>query len=230
VWSWRPDAGADLAMMLHITSMTVTTKPGLTAESTKETVKTIAQGRPVAPAEPVVLPRAFFMHADHGCSPHPAFPAPSVFDEGGLMEKLGRHAPRDSEVMSVIFARPVLRDARKRAPQDEVGVCGVNLNPHGEEAQSAVSNHEAGLFPQSSALPYIRSPMLTIFWHCGSGHFSSRTAAERRAGNQPSTVLLEDLAPKGSGNADEQRKVRKWGGGGFGHRSFASGCVRAHPP
>ena len=30
---------------------------------------TIAQGRPVAPAEPVVLPRAFLLHADHGCQP-----------------------------------------------------------------------------------------------------------------------------------------------------------------
>src|SRR5215475_602191 len=49
--------------------------------------KTIAQGMPAAPAEPVVLPRAFLLHADHGCSPHPAFPAPSDFDEGGLNGK-----------------------------------------------------------------------------------------------------------------------------------------------
>ena len=28
VWSWRPDAGAELAMMLRITLVTVTTKPG----------------------------------------------------------------------------------------------------------------------------------------------------------------------------------------------------------
>src|SRR5215475_16065790 len=36
--------------------------------------KTIAQGRPVAPAEPVVLPRAFLLHADHGCQPAPGLP------------------------------------------------------------------------------------------------------------------------------------------------------------
>jgi hypothetical protein len=27
---------------------------------------------------PVVLPRAFLLHADHGCDRHPAFPAPSI--------------------------------------------------------------------------------------------------------------------------------------------------------
>jgi hypothetical protein len=34
VWSRRPDAGAARAMMLRITQATVTTKPGLTGEST----------------------------------------------------------------------------------------------------------------------------------------------------------------------------------------------------
>ena len=32
VWSWRPDAGAKLAMMLRITLATETTKPGLRRE------------------------------------------------------------------------------------------------------------------------------------------------------------------------------------------------------
>jgi hypothetical protein len=40
-------------------------------------VKTIAQGRPDVRLVPVVLPRAFLLHADHGCDRHPAFPAPS---------------------------------------------------------------------------------------------------------------------------------------------------------
>src|SRR5882724_8164444 len=48
----------------------------VTGESTKDTVKTIAQGRPDDPPVPVVLPRAFLLHADHGCGGHPAFPAP----------------------------------------------------------------------------------------------------------------------------------------------------------
>jgi len=38
----------------------------------------------------------------------------------------------------------------------------------------------------------VRSPLLTIFWHCGRPHFSSRTAVERGPGNEPSTVLAED--------------------------------------
>jgi hypothetical protein len=40
---------------------------------------TIAQGRPDDPLSPVVLPRAFLLHADPGCGGHPVFPAPSVF-------------------------------------------------------------------------------------------------------------------------------------------------------
>ncbi|MFL6814849.1 MAG: hypothetical protein ACJ8EK_12495, partial [Bradyrhizobium sp.] len=37
----------------------------------------------------------------------------------------------------------ILRDARlQRAPQDEVVISGANSDPHGEEARSAVSNHE----------------------------------------------------------------------------------------
>src|ERR1700754_1204812 len=49
--------------------------------------KTIAQGRPVVRLVPVVLPRAFLLHADHGCERHPAFPAPSDLDEGDLIKK-----------------------------------------------------------------------------------------------------------------------------------------------
>jgi hypothetical protein len=68
--------------------------------------KTIAQGRPVVRLVPVVLPRAFLLHADHGCEGHPVFPAPSVSDEGGLMEKLGRHAPRECGFTSYSLVMP----------------------------------------------------------------------------------------------------------------------------
>ena len=41
----------------------------------------------------------------------------------------------------------ILRDARHwLAPQDEDLICGNALDPHGEEARSAVSNHEAPAF------------------------------------------------------------------------------------
>ena len=44
-WSWRPDAGAKLAVMLRITQMTVARKPGHRGERVISR-KTIAQGRP----------------------------------------------------------------------------------------------------------------------------------------------------------------------------------------
>jgi hypothetical protein len=75
-----------------------------------------------------------------------------------------------------------------------------------------------------------RSPMLTNFWHCDGPYFSFRTAAERRPGNEPSTVLAEDCASKGSGNADSQLFVRSSGGSGARRPSPGdSGCVPAHP-
>jgi hypothetical protein len=48
----------------------------------------------------VVLPRAFFCTRTMGVSRHPAFPAPSVSRRAGLMEELGRIAPREREVVS----------------------------------------------------------------------------------------------------------------------------------
>jgi hypothetical protein len=55
----------------------------VTKESAKETVKTIAQGRPGYSGEPVVTySYAFhFCMRGYGCDGHPAFPAPSVFEE-----------------------------------------------------------------------------------------------------------------------------------------------------
>src|SRR5882672_7762680 len=48
---------------------------------------------------------------DRGCSAHPVFPAPSVIEEGQVLAKLGRDAPRDREG---IFTRHRLR---RRATQ-----------------------------------------------------------------------------------------------------------------
>ena len=46
VWSWRPKAGAKLATMLAHRTDDGDNKVWLTGESTQDTVKTIAQGRP----------------------------------------------------------------------------------------------------------------------------------------------------------------------------------------
>ena len=67
----------------------------VTEESTKDTVKTIAQGRPDDLAEPVVTPPAFCLQAGHGCGQHPAFPAPSSFSRAMLATARARNAPRD---------------------------------------------------------------------------------------------------------------------------------------
>ena len=85
-------------------------------ENAKETVKTIAQGRPDDPPVPVVLPRAFCLHADHGCGGHPAFPAPSVLSRAVRFQQLGRFMPRERGPVSAIMSRPILRDAACRPP------------------------------------------------------------------------------------------------------------------
>ena len=40
------------------------------------------------------------------------------------MEKLGRHAPRECEVVSSFFVRPILRDAREARSSEAVNLCG----------------------------------------------------------------------------------------------------------
>jgi hypothetical protein len=54
--------------------------------------KAIAQGRPDVRLVPVVLPRAFLLHADHGCDRRPAFPAPSIVFGANQQAKLGAKA------------------------------------------------------------------------------------------------------------------------------------------
>jgi hypothetical protein len=46
VWSWRPDAGAKLAKTLPASCGRRGQESPVPGESTKDTVKTIAQGRP----------------------------------------------------------------------------------------------------------------------------------------------------------------------------------------
>ena len=77
VWSWRPDAGVKLAG--GVPPATVAKKPGHRGEHEvrRQTIRAGKAG--VHPVEPVVLPPVFFLHGNHGCNRHPAFPAPSVY-------------------------------------------------------------------------------------------------------------------------------------------------------
>jgi hypothetical protein len=70
-----------------------------TGENAKQPLKpSRREGRDIS-AEPVVLPRAFFLHADHGSGELPAFPAPSRYQGGQAHASLGRIAPRDRDAL-----------------------------------------------------------------------------------------------------------------------------------
>jgi hypothetical protein len=75
-----------------------------------------------------------------------------------------------------------------------------------------------------------RSPVLTIFWHCGFRHFSSRTGLGASARQPTVNGFGRRSGSKGSGNADSQPKF--WNSGWSGQcrpRPCDSGCVPAHP-
>src|SRR5258707_10775840 len=98
--------------------------------------KAIAQGRPDDPPVPVVLPRAFLLHADHGCGGHPAFPAPSVISRAGYPNNSDAFVPRERVAASAVMSWPILRGTALCAvPQDEVVVCGMTPDLRGEEAR-----------------------------------------------------------------------------------------------
>jgi hypothetical protein len=75
-----------------------------------------------------------------------------------------------------------------------------------------------------------RSFMLTIFWHCGFTHFSSRTGLGGMARQQTVNGFGRESGSKGSGNADSQLFIRSSGWSGQCRpRPCDSGCVAAHP-
>jgi len=75
----------------------------------------------------------------------------------------------------------------------------------------------------------IRSAHLTIFWHCGLPHFSSRTARDAVSRQRTFNGFGRGFALQtGSGNADSRRKLRSFGWSGQG-RPRDPGCVPAHP-
>ena len=84
--------------------MTVTRTP-IAGESTKETVKTIAQGMPGDAGVTAVTMLACFLFYMRGCgrSARPVFPAPSDFfrKAGHLQEKPARGMRRDRGVAAV---------------------------------------------------------------------------------------------------------------------------------
>src|SRR5882724_10116225 len=77
--------------------------------------KAIAQGMPECSDCTCMLVCAFLCASctrDRGCSVHPAFPAPSVLKRDNVMQTLGRHAPREGEVMLANESGPGRRRPR----------------------------------------------------------------------------------------------------------------------
>ena len=67
---------------------------------------------------------------------------PPVFEGGSFINSGGLR--RGNAVSRQVLRRgPSFETRPMAAPQDEVVVRGTRLDPHGEEAHSAVSNHEA---------------------------------------------------------------------------------------
>ena len=88
MWSWRLARGVELAGGSNpLTAGDGGKRSPLTGESAKEAVKTIAQGRPVAPPGPVVAyARTFLLRARLRVQCAPGFPAPSHF--GGMQNEM----------------------------------------------------------------------------------------------------------------------------------------------
>jgi hypothetical protein len=91
-------------------------KSPVTGESTKETVKAIAQGRLGVSGEPVVTMLVWFFIPTRGCgcNGHPAFPAPSILSREKVRARLGQITPRDRGFASALLLWPILRDAACR--------------------------------------------------------------------------------------------------------------------
>jgi len=110
VWSWHPLLVSSRAEALVGPTGCATPfnprgdgdkKELVAGESTKEAVKTIAQGRPDDRPHLWFLPLCFLIaQGAMGASWHPAFPAPSHLAQRNFMQKLGRVARRGRGIVS----------------------------------------------------------------------------------------------------------------------------------
>src|SRR3984893_9700489 len=128
-------------------------KSPVTGESTKETVKTIAQGRPGRSGEPVVTTLVClfqFAREAAGATGTRLSLRPLFFEGLGFVHNSGAIRVAGWRLFvgtvsrTIPLSRSILRDAAHTPlPQDEVVRPGAKPDPHGEEAHRAVSNHEA---------------------------------------------------------------------------------------
>jgi len=171
----------------------------------------IAQGRPSDRRHLYAAVRFFlrvhFAQRTAGACRHPAFPAPSWIWGRSDQAKLGRNAPRERKGAS---ASEMVRKERcpcvklRHCSIASAATCPPKPGPILAACRAASGSWlcahrlRAAACPGHGDLPPTRSAPLTIFWRCSCCHFSSRNDLTGPPGNQPSTVLAEDLwAQKG---------------------------------
>ncbi len=172
-----------------------------------------------------------------GCIGHPAFPAPSVWREREFPAKLRAHRAARMRRCVLTLSSPLPPRASARGGEGS-GVGGLSANsltavfaappPTLDPSPPLRGGRESRI--ASGSWEMVRSPLLTIFWHCGGLVFSFRTVGKASPGQPTVNGFVSRCGFKGSGNADSQRKV--WSSGWSGRcRAYPrdSGCVHAHP-
>ncbi len=197
--------------------MTVTTRIRSPGRARNKPLKPLRGECRVYSGEPVVTTLVCFFICTRGCgcSGHPAFPAPSSFR--GHLPCIAR-AHRAARLRTHIWRGTSLRGAKRRsnpffafftrwqwiaspalamtAALPPASRLFENLPKRTNHIQ--LPSHTRAFMSDADQKPArIRSARLTIFWHCGGVHFSSRTGSERGLGNKPSRVVAEDAVPKG---------------------------------
>jgi len=156
-------------------------------------------------------PCAFFAtHCTRCCgrSQRPASPRPLRFRGATRLQELGRK--QAAGILAVVPAKAGTHTPRRKL----FGAMVVGFRS--TIAGGGYGPRPAPGRPRGEDVRK-RTPFLTIFWHCGHWHFSSRTAQRGVRGNEPSTVLADSSPIVGLGNADSRRK---WWNSGWGGRAI----------
>ena len=106
VWSWRSDAGAKVVKTLSRLTGDGGNQAMVTEESTKETVKTIAQGMPVVAVYPWLLTRVLLLHTRPRVQRASGIPCALFQFEGGSFQKLGQIMSRECAFASLSTVMP----------------------------------------------------------------------------------------------------------------------------
>ncbi len=186
-------------------------------------VKTIARGMPVVSAEPVVTAACFSCcrrAMGAACIRHSL--RPPSFEGTWTMQDPGRSCRGKASVCErdpgPISHRPQLLSRMSTR-------CG-----HRENSAVWVPGVRRNDGLGFGRLRTHRSPILTIFWHCGHTAFSSRTTPGHRFRQRTVNGFGRGFwGLEGSGNADSQASGWSSGSGGDARACDSGCCEGAHP-